>query len=199
MPRYLTKEQKRQCIALRVEHNLSTPAIARQVKISNHSAYKILKDYPWQPTAKRATRGLAWTEFEISLLRQHYPVADLERVVAHFPGRTWLTISRKASELKIKRPAPATRNNKRAVLGMFRQLRVERERLGFTRSKVAARCGYHFNQILAWELGKAIPRVNYFIDWAQALGFEVVLRPSAQTLLAERPALADKSRLMGGR
>jgi hypothetical protein len=35
--------------------------------------------------------------------------------------------------------------------------------------------GYHINDILKWETGKSTPALRRLIDWAQALGFRLVL------------------------
>lgn len=45
------------------------------------------------------------------------------------------------------------------------------------RPRLARLLGFHINQILGWELGKVHPKFSAVFDWAQALGYELVLRP----------------------
>lgn len=62
-----------------------------------------------------------------------------------------------------------------------------------------AKTGYHVNDILKWELGRAQPRLLPIIDCFSVLGYELVVRPTAAKLLDEAASFPDKKRLMAGR
>jgi hypothetical protein len=44
-----------------------------------------------------------WSEMEIDMLFELYPLADRQQILAEIPRHSWASIRRKASELKVKR------------------------------------------------------------------------------------------------
>ena len=197
--RRITKDQRRRCIELRVQEQLSTPAIARRVGICNQAVYRILEKHPWTGETMKGGSRATWTMDEVRILTDKYPTADQDEIVAALPRRKWESIAKKASALNLRRRQPGSRKNKRHVARIIEQLRQARESRGRTRAQVADLCGYHLNQILAWELGKAIPAFNRFCDWASALGFDVVLQPKLNSVRETTIAPPSRERLMGTR
>lgn len=140
-----------------------------------------------------------WTAAEEGVLRRIYATAEQNKILSALPGRVWPSIMKKAADLRIRRPQPATRLNRRAVHPVIRQLRAEREERRMTRPELSRLVGYHLNNILAWELGKTRPLFAYVCDWAKAFGLELVLRPTAERLLSDGAARPSRERLMAGR
>lgn len=173
MPRLVSDATRAECIRLRLSEKMSTPKIARRVGISNCAAYKILRKHPW--TGKRSHLR-EWTPAELETLRRLWPTADEAEIVAALPGRNFDACARKACSLRIRRPSPTVRKGKRFILPLIRALRAERERQGLTRPVLAAKAGYHYNQICGWENGKVQPALLYVVEWAAALGFDIVLQ-----------------------
>lgn len=161
----------------------------------NQYARKILK------LRRDCDRRDRWSDKETVILMRLWPMADDAELLAALPGRQLTFMSKKASALKIRRFAPATRKSQRFVDPIFVQLRKERDNRKLTRPKLAAKIGYHYNQILAWELGKAIPSFRCLQDWANALGFDVILREklSEEKLAAIVIPYPDRKKMMGGR
>lgn len=145
-------------------------------------------------------RHRRWSDAEKLILWRLYPSADASEVEAALPGRGSLaTIAKTANALGIKRQTFGTRTNKRYVHPIIKELRAERERLKMTRHMVSEKSGYHRNQLLGWELGKTNPDFRSLREWAEGLGFDLVLRKrivSDDTGLIPWP---DRSRLMAGR
>lgn len=56
------------------------------------------------------------------------------------------------------------------------QLRAERNRQGWSQAAVAERAGYHYSTLAAWELGRDAPTLFALECFANALGFELILR-----------------------
>lgn len=198
MPRVISQEKRQRCIHLRIQQQLSTPAIARSVGISNYSAYRVLEGYPWLPVGKRrSNHGKQWSKDDEDVLRRLYPTAEQTDLAVALPGRSWLCISKQANKLKIRRRLPGSRRNKRFIHPICIQLRERREALHLERPVVAARCGYHVNQILAWELGKTWPKLQCVTEWAKALDAELSLcLKGDQPLLIAPPR---KNAMMAGR
>jgi DNA-binding XRE family transcriptional regulator len=199
--RGITKRQEQECIRLRVREQLSTPTIAKRVGICNTSVYKILRNHPWKPTEKkRATRGFDWWPNDNAALRHLWPFASRLEIMERFPDRKWETIGRQACQLKLRRMTEARRKAVH-VLPMVEQLRAARESRRMTREELSKDCGYHVNDILRWELGRATPKLRHFIDWANALGFSVVLKLTLSAVHGEVALIRapDKARLMAGR
>lgn len=70
---------------------------------------------------------------------------------------------------------------------LTRQLRAARWSDDVTQTDVALRIGSHRNSLQAWEMGTNNPQLRSFVAWADALGFDVVLRPRrSRTLMEER-------------
>lgn len=181
---------------------LSTPAIARLVGICNHTVYKVLKDHPWFPPKKRATRGADWTSEHDRQLRALWPAGSKDELIAALPGHTWMGIQRRASFLKVKRLWLRERQPNRALSPLMRQLRTIRREQGLNRAQVSERIGYHHNMILGWENGKTQPKMQHVVDLAGALGYEVCLQPKGQTAAAVADSeipWPSRARLMAGR
>jgi transcriptional regulator with XRE-family HTH domain len=51
-----------------------------------------------------------------------------------------------------------------------------RIRKGWSQRKAAARCGYPPMTFWCWEAGTRLPNIIRFIDWAETMGFEVIIR-----------------------
>ncbi len=164
--------------------------------ISNFSAYRILADNPW--VGPRVTKRV-WTGGDIAKLEQLWPVADEADILKALPGRSFAAIGRKVSELEIRRPLPGCRTNKRFIHPIIKALRTERERQKLTRPQLASKIGYHWMQLHQWEMGKRKPIFDKLVDWAQGLGMEIIVRPTAHRIFDEKPALPTKAQLAARR
>lgn len=193
------KAKRVECIRLRVELQLSTPAIAKRVGISNFSAYRILAKHPWFPREPAARDGAraTWSRDEIATLVRLWPVADPAALCAAIPRRKYENMQKKASELGLRRRMPGARKNKRFVHPIFVQLRAAREAKGLTRPQLAERLGYHFHQIHCWEMGKTQPSLRNVDEWATALGFSLMLSASGSSAVSA--IVVDRQSLMAGR
>lgn len=59
---------------------------------------------------------------------------------------------------------------------LVKQLHSARKRLGWTLTMVEDKIGYPEKAIRTWEKGQYTPRLRSFIDYANVLGFDVVLK-----------------------
>lgn len=179
--RCITPDQVSRCVSLRLEHNLSAPAIAARVGISNHSAYRILRDCPpWIPTKRRPVRAAEWTEEQDAIVRRMYPRADEDDIARELPSHTWTAIERRASFLKVRRRRNEARHHDRRVHPLIADLLSFREQAGIARTALSRRCGIHVNQLLGWELGKAMPRLDDVATWAASLGLQLMICEASQ-------------------
>lgn len=138
-----------------------------------------------------------WALIEDAKLRSIYLTGSTEEALAALPGRSWAAIQRRATFLKIIRRRPESRASRRVLHPVVTQLRAEREAQRLTRPELSDRAGYHVNTLLRFELGHAQPSLAIVVDWAGALGFEVVLR--RRECAADVIPFPDKRRLMAGR
>lgn len=61
-------------------------------------------------------------------------------------------------------------------MSLVGELRKERVKLKLSLLAVSEKVGYHPNSIQQWETNKISPSVQSIIDYANALGFDVVLK-----------------------
>lgn len=145
------------------------------------------------------SRRIAWSADEDNAIRRLWPTADQPEIEHALPRRAWGSIQRRAVVLRVLRGRPETRGRNLKVHPLIKQLRVTRYVARMSRPVLSKKIGHHVNQILNWENGKAQPGFHAVADWADALGFELVLRRKAEVLLRERPAVARIERMMAGR
>lgn len=65
---------------------------------------------------------------------------------------------------------------RRQTLPIVAALRQRRYDLKMTLHELEERSGYPENTINGWETGRTVPPLSRMIDWAQALGMELVAR-----------------------
>lgn len=194
MPKRITPDQQRDVVALRLTRQLSTPAIAKRVGISNYSVYKILRGYPWRPTERRgATHGFDWTPAQDVLLKRLWPTAERAEIEALLAPHSWQAISKRAPTIGAeRRMMPGGRRRITKTMPFFKELFTARRKLKMSRPQLSALCGHHINQLVNWELGKCVPNFAATCDWANALGFDVVLKPRGAAAFAEAEVPRDK-------
>jgi two-component system cell cycle response regulator CtrA len=129
-----------------------------------------------QKLVRNINRKVPWTKRDDDVLRSNYATASDVELQRLLPKHTFIAIQRRGSELKVYRVRPEARDHGRVVLPIVKRLYEARLAKHMRRPELAAKLGYHGNQILAWELGKTNPEFRVVIDWAQALGFEIALR-----------------------
>jgi len=61
-------------------------------------------------------------------------------------------------------------------MSLVSELRKERVKLKLSLLAVSEKIGYHYNSIQQWETNKISPSVQSIVDYADALGFDVVLK-----------------------
>lgn len=118
-------------------------------------------------------RGNSWTGVELDLLRKLWPTTPWNKLEAMFPRHPRGSITRMASAIKVKR----RRTRRGPRFKIFRELRTAREAQNLTRPQLSEMVGYHWTLIGRWENGEAVPSLRRLLDWAEALGFELVLKP----------------------
>lgn len=82
------------------------------------------------------------------------------------------------------------------IVRKLRELRIEQQA---TLDRLATRVGFNAYTIGRWERGTQLPTLFALSVWAEALGYELVLRERAERLLSEPARYASKQKLMGGR
>lgn len=115
----------------------------------------------------------AWTTGEERVLRAMFSTdawRDIERAL---PRRSRSAINQHAIAMGLRRP-PRTKLRARYVL--LRGLAERRRKLRHTRAGLAALIGVTKCQVERWEFGLNVPRFPMLLDWAEALGLELVLR-----------------------
>lgn len=181
MPKLLTAKTKQDCIRIRLDENLSTPAIAKRIGISNYSVYRILAAHPWIAPRDRdhcqITRGKRWTEADLAYLRTSYPAAAREALMVRLPGRTWEQICKVANMHGFRRKPLVLNPPKYPVHPLCQQLRRAREFKNMPRSRLQAITGISTNDLLKWETGQAQPQMRSLLKWIAGLGFELRLEP----------------------
>lgn len=130
---------------------------------------------------RQINKRLKWSATEEGVLRSIYQSADRGSILAALPLRNWVTIVKHANDLKIVRPSEAERCNTRFIHPIIQQLKAERLQRRMDRPTLSRKIGYHVNQLHMWELGKTQPEFQAVFLWADGLGFELVLRPSAES------------------
>ena len=64
----------------------------------------------------RLSQQNTWSHSELELLRQHYPFDSQDEVMKFLPGRTWMTIQKRATMTGVSRPLSLNYNNVRRLL-----------------------------------------------------------------------------------
>lgn len=59
---------------------------------------------------------------------------------------------------------------------LIAELRNARAARGLSKAKLARRAGVLRQELERWEAGRVRPNVDTFVAWANALGFDVLLR-----------------------
>lgn len=82
------------------------------------------------------------------------------------------------------------------IVARLRAIRIER---GISQVGLSKGLGYDRFTINRWENGKMSPTLARLIDWSAALGYDLLLKPTAELLLSETIPFPDKRKLMAGR
>lgn len=163
------------CVKLRLRHpNLSTPQIAKRLKISPHVAYAALVDHPWSRVG--FTNKRSWRPEELKIIKEHYLDEDPAEVYRLLPRRTVLSIRKKAFALGLKRnPVRLVDVETHRGGPIAEELVKARIARGLSRHRLAALLGYEDNTVMRWELGRASPTLVMVQNWADGLGYELLL------------------------
>lgn len=140
-----------------------------------------------------------WTDAEDAIVRDKYQTAPDDELRASLPRHSWVGIQRRASDLKVIRPRREAREHTRVVYSVFKQLYQDRLRQHMKRSELSRLMGYCHGMLLNWELGKSQPSFREVVDWAQALGLELVLAIKETRGGDNVVRLPTKAQLMAGR
>lgn len=68
------------------------------------------------------------------------------------------------------------------------ELRTLRHILGVRATDIADATGLNLASISHWECGRYVPRLEKFVPYAAAIGFDVVLQPTDETAAADQRA-----------
>lgn len=120
----------------------------------------------------------SWTAPEIIILKQNWGSRSKGELAALLPHRKWDNISKKASSLRLKRRGRVPKTlSPLAIIRELRRVRLER---GIEIEPLAASFNVYGSAVSAWETGmrnKSVPSLRSLMAWADALGFELWLRP----------------------
>lgn len=174
-PRHkLPDELRLEARRLRIEENLSTPAIAHRLEISNFAVYSFVRDLgPWARPHKYQHHPQEWTDADVAALTTLWPQADETTIRAALPARQWTAISRKACSLGIIRTAHRRYGDH--LPRHIRELRAAREDQKLTRPQLARVLDVHPQFLTNWELGKSHPVSGNLLKWCAALGLELTV------------------------
>lgn len=192
-PQKVTAAQRARALRLRRDDDLSTDEIADQLGLKQATVYRILAGIPRKHRSYRATTGLPWTPELVGVLRRVWPRGTREEMLAHFPGRSWDTIERKANSLSLRRDPDVRVKVEMPNHPILRQLRRARQEAGITSTEVARRAGNahgaNRQMIVGCELGHRSLSLAQLDAWAAALGYalrlEKIVFPVQNRTLAE--------------
>lgn len=197
MGKRLAPEVKDEIFRLRIEERLSCVEIAQRVG-STRASYvaQLLRGHPLTPEERHARKvaqaedmrrkraddgkiigGDPWSKEEDAQIRKFFPGASQERVLAALPGRSWTSVHRRASHLKVRRDRATGLANKRKDRNkcdkVFQYLREVRLNRGMTQADVADRIGTHKVGVTKWEGGVIKPSFFMFRAWLDALDCDI--------------------------
>lgn len=140
-----------------------------------------LPGHSWSGIGQKArSLGLrkkyAWSVQEIDILRDNYEVMPWRELKALLPRRAWANVQKKASALGLSRNIHKDASPFRIV----RELRRIRRARGIECEELAKKFGVYGSTISAWECAtknKSAPHLKSLMDWADALGFDIWLKP----------------------
>jgi hypothetical protein len=168
-------------IRLRVEEDLPSAVIAKQLKMTLAAVYKILKGRP-RNAKRRCTDHLnVWSEEEFNIITRLYPSHPREEIMAALPERSWDTITLHASILGVRRLADANYTVPETVDPIFRELRRRRLDRGLTVQALVGLIpsiglgrgrhggGIHHQMITGCETGRRDCSLQQLRRWAAAL------------------------------
>jgi len=128
---------------------------------------------------KRAAKnvGVSWTREERAIIKRYWGHID-KRVIqkSYLPKRSVASIEGQARRMGLTTDRVAKISN----IDIVQQLIRERKILGWSRAFTAKRSGYSECQIAEWERGNNLGALPKVIDWAETLGFELVLIPKEE-------------------
>jgi transcriptional regulator with XRE-family HTH domain len=135
-----------------------------------------------------------WTREEEALVIQLYARAPKEEILARLPRRRWLSIERKASELRVKRD----RLESYSKFTIVQELRRVRRQRDLTADGLAQKFHSYGSALNNWESGRRTPTLPVLLRWAEALNLELVLQSKGYLANTAKPIVDDplKNRLM---
>jgi len=115
-----------------------------------------------------------WTQKDRDIIKKYWGHLD-KRIIRdrYLPWRSIPAVEGQARRLGLTTPRPVKICN----ISIIQQLTRERKMVGWSRLELADRSGYTEAQISDWERGNNLAGLPKLIDWAQALGFDLVLIP----------------------
>ena len=117
-----------------------------------------------------------WKPEELEWLRENFTIKSWPEILAGIPGRSRSGIEQKAYSLGYKRPAqwePTLANDP-----VIRELREKRKAMGLSLDAVCILTDCQWPSLVSkYERGQIRPLFSTVRDWAQALGFNIVLEP----------------------
>jgi len=194
--RKITKAIRDEMVRLRCAERLTVPQVAKRVGLCHHTAYKYLKKFKDAPTdvTPRIGKRATWSPDEIEILKRLWSSATVDELKAALPRRVYTTMGKKASDLGLTRLHPSRAHKKHRVHPLIAQLEQARMAQNRTIKEVAEKSGHHPVEMHEWEMGKKSMRFLTFLDVANALGFDVVLRPRIAEVMQQ-----DRKKMMGAR
>ncbi len=186
---FVDREMAASILAARVGENLSRAELAARFPgIPAEAISRATRGHPYR--GRRSPPTHDWTAEELAALRRLYPAAAWWELRAALPRRGALAISRKASELGIRResPKPAANKPPPEILA----LRARRLALGLTVRKLIVLTG--LSGLGCYETGWVNPPEAKLQRWGAVLSS--LERPSGDVPTSSRPWSSDDDDLL---
>jgi hypothetical protein len=143
-----------------------------------HRSKQAIEQHASKIGIERAGGKPAWTGAEIKTLRRLFEVATWAELCRALPRHTGSGIRGKGFILRLRRPPRTKLQSRYALIRELRALRRERRLTGLQLAEII---GCHKSRVQFWELGVSVPRFPMLIDWVEALGYDLVLRPREES------------------
>jgi transcriptional regulator with XRE-family HTH domain len=142
--------------------------------------------------------GHEWSADDDKRLADLWRAKSKERIIAAFPGRSWVAIGKRAADKGLRRSRSASARRKPKLDKFFATLREIREARGITREELASRAGFHRIHFARVELGDDNPSWAMVRARLGALGYDIQPYPidATERKRGSRTWLTDEENIL---
>lgn len=127
-------------------------------------------------TYKNLYNSKPWTDEEKARLRQIYPSFPRSAIEAALPGRTWRSITERASILRVKRQKVLIAARMTPADNLMESLRDLRMTRKLSAVEVSDAIGYARTCVSKWERGASHPDYFALTCWCDFFGVELAVQ-----------------------